>query len=257
MKRLLLASAAVAAFAAPAFAADLPAAPYYPTKAPAYVAAYNWSGFYLGVNLGGGWARNTVGETFFTGATTNGLNTATGTINGVIGGGQIGYNWQSGNLLFGLEADVDGSGQSGTLNSALTVAPNGIAGADSISIRVNSFGTARGRVGFAADRWLWYVTGGFAWQNVSFGETFTPTGGTLVGVNGASSTRAGYSVGGGVETALWGNWTGRVEYLYLDTGTWSFTNPAVPQVAPPGFTGATTSIRTQNNVVRAGLNFRF
>jgi len=254
MKRFLLASAAVAAVAAPAFAADLPAAPY-PMKGPAYVAAYNWTGFYLGVNLGGAWARNTFGETFFTAANPAlGANVGTSTISGVIGGGQIGYNWQSGNLLFGLEADVDGSGQTGTLNSALTVPVNGIAGTDSISSRVNAFGTARGRVGFAADRWLWYVTGGFAWQNVSFNETFT-TAGTPVGVNSASSTRAGYSVGGGVETALWGNWTGRVEYLYLDTGTWSFTNAAVP--AGPVFTGVTTSIRTQNNVVRAGLNFRF
>src|ERR1700674_4187133 len=197
MKRFLLASVAVAAVAAPAFAADLPTAPY-PMKGPAYVAAYNWTGFYLGVNLGGGWARNTFGETFFTAANPNfGANVGTSTISGVIGGGQIGYNWQTGNLLFGLEADIDWSGQTGTLNSALTAIPNGIAGTDSISTRVRTFGTARARVGFAADRWLWYATGGFGWQNVSFSEAFTPTGGALVGVNSASATRVGYSVGGG------------------------------------------------------------
>jgi outer membrane immunogenic protein len=253
MRRLLLASVAVAAMAAPAFAADLPPAPYYPAKAPAYVATYNWTGFYLGANLGGAWARDSIGETF-SGGVANGFNSGTNTISGVIGGGQIGYNWQTGNLLFGLEADVDGSGQSGTLTSTLTAPVNGITGTDSISSGVNAFGTARARVGFAADRWLWYVTGGFAWQNVSFSETFTTGAGTF-GANSGSSTRAGYAVGGGLETALWGNWTGRVEYLYLDTGTWS-TTAAVPAAAPT-FTGVTTSIRTQNNVVRAGLNYRF
>src|SRR5271166_3433873 len=105
MKRLLLASAAVAALAAPAFAADLPVA--YPTKAPAYVAAYNWTGFYVGVNLGGAWARNTNTDTFFNAAGVPvGINSSSSTNSGVIGGGQIGYNWQTGNLVFGLEADI-------------------------------------------------------------------------------------------------------------------------------------------------------
>ncbi|MGP0092778.1 MAG: outer membrane protein [Xanthobacteraceae bacterium] len=248
MKRLLLAGVAVAALAAPAFAADLPVATY-PTKAPAYVAAYNWTGFYIGVNLGGAWARETNTDTFTTSPTTSVITSPSSTISGVIGGGQIGYNWQSGNLVFGLEADVDGSGQSGTSTS--TVAGFGT---DAVASTIRAFGTARARVGFAADRWLWYVTGGFAWQDVGFSDAFTTTTGVLTGISNGSTTRAGYSVGGGIETALWGNWTGRVEYLYLDTGTWTTTTTGLAGLP---FTTVTNSIRTQNNVVRAGLNFRF
>jgi outer membrane immunogenic protein len=247
MKRLLLAGVAVAAVAAPALAADLPPAPY-PMKAPAYVAVYNWTGFYLGANLGGAWARETNTDTFTTGAVINGINSSSATISGVIGGGQVGYNWQSGNLLLGLEADIDGSGQSGTNTAVIGI------GTDAVANRVRAFGTARARVGFAADRWLWYVTGGFAWQDVAYNETFTVPGLTT-GIANGSTTRGGYSVGGGVETALWGNWTGRVEYLYLDTGTWTTTTAGF--VAPLTFTTVTSSVRTQNNVVRAGLNFRF
>jgi outer membrane immunogenic protein len=249
MKRFLLASAAVAALATPAFAADLPVATY-PTKAPAYVAAYNWTGFYIGANLGGAWARVTNTDLFSGGAVPF-VNSSSSTISGVIGGGQLGYNWQTGNLVFGLEADIDGSGERGT---STTVIPG--FGTDTVSNTVHAFGTARARVGFAADRWLWYATGGFAWQSVSFNDAFTPAGGgTLTGISNGNSTRGGYSVGGGIETALWGNWTGRVEYLYLDTGTWTTTTTGL--ALPAGTTTVTNSVRTQNNVVRAGLNFRF
>ncbi|MGP0092288.1 MAG: outer membrane protein [Xanthobacteraceae bacterium] len=244
MKRLLLAGVAVAALVAPAFAADLPA---YPTKAPAYVAAYNWTGLYVGINLGGAWANVTNTDTF---SPVGAVNSASSTISGVIGGGQIGYTWQSGNLVFGLEADVDGSGQSGTNTSTVP----GF-GTDAVANTIRAFGTARARVGFAADRWLWYVTGGFAWQNVGFSDAFTTTTGALTGISSGSTTRAGYSVGGGIETALWDNWTGRVEYLYLDTGTWTTTTTGLG--APLPFTSVTNSIRTQDNIVRAALNFRF
>jgi outer membrane immunogenic protein len=248
MKRFLLAGAAVAALATSALAADLPVATY-PMKSPAYVAAYNWTGFYIGANLGGAWARVTNTDSFAVGATTP-VNSSSSTLSGVIGGGQLGYNWQTGNLVFGLEADIDGSGERGT---STTVIP--AFGTDTVSNSVRAFGTARARVGFAADRWLWYVTGGFAWQTVSFSEAFTPIAGTLTGISTGNSTRGGWSVGGGIETALWGNWTGRVEYLYLDTGTWTTTTTGF--VAPLPFTAVTNSVRTQNNVVRAGLNFRF
>jgi outer membrane immunogenic protein len=246
MKRLLLAGVAVAALAAPAFAADLPAATY-PTKAPAYVAAYNWTGFYIGINLGGAWANVTNTDTFLP---IGAVDSASSTISGVIGGGQIGYNWQSGNLVFGLEADVDGSGQSGTNTSTVP----GF-GTDAVANTIRAFGTARARVGFAADRWLWYVTGGFAWQNVGFSDAFTTTTGALTGISSGSTTRAGYSVGGGIETALWDKWTGRVEYLYFDTGTWTTTTTGLG--APLPFTSVTNSLRTQDNIVRAALNFRF
>jgi outer membrane immunogenic protein len=247
MKRIILAGAAVSGLAMPALAADL-----YPyPRTPAYVAAYNWTGFYAGANLGGAWGRITNTDTFTGAAGITAADSSSATISGLIGGGQIGYNWQTGNLLFGLEADIDGSGERGTNSAVISNF-----GTNAVSDSVRAFGTARGRVGFAADRWLWYVTGGFAWQSVAFNDGFTPLNSTLTGISNGSSTRAGYSVGGGLETALWGNWTGRVEYLYLDTGTWTTTAAGLTGL-PLGTTTVTNSVHTQNNVVRTGVNFRF
>jgi outer membrane immunogenic protein len=255
MKRLLLASAAAIALSAPALAADLSAR--MPVKAPAYVAAYSWTGFYLGVNVGG--AFGNVDESLagvgpapgFVGLGTVGNG---GHLSGVIGGGQIGYNWQTGNLLFGVEADFQGSGErgdnaaSGTCGPACTV---------SVSERMRWFGTARGRVGYAADRWLFYVTGGGAWQNLASDVSFvTPAG--AFGVESNSATRFGWTLGGGVETALWANWTGGVEYLYIDTG--NFSNSASLTGALGGFPAGSTftdTVRLKNNIVRAKLNYRF
>jgi outer membrane immunogenic protein len=234
MKRLLLASAAAIALSAPALAADLGAR--MPVKAPAYVAAYNWTGFYLGVNLGGGWGTfdETVTSPFGSVATSERMS-------GVIGGGQVGYNWQTGNLLFGLEADLQGSGEQGSIT--------GTGGIITVTTtdRLRWFGTGRGRVGYAADRWLFYVTGGGAWQNTSRDVTVTVAGiGGGTATASDSGTRFGWTLGGGVETALWANWTGGVEYLYIDTGNQTITNAV-----------ATTSLRERNNIVRAKLNYRF
>jgi outer membrane immunogenic protein len=252
MKRLLLATTAALALAAPAFAADLPAA--MPTKAPAYVPAWSWSGFYIGGNLGGAWARASDTET----ATFPGGTIVTGTsetLTGVIGGGQIGYNWQTGAFVFGLEADIDGSSQNTTNSVTL---PGG--GTLSATDRVNAFGTVRGKLGWAADRWMFYVTGGLSWQNLSSNVSFTTPGGLMSGIGSGSTTRAGYAVGAGVATALWSNWFGGVEYLYLDTGSFnSFTSPTlVGALGPfPAGTVFTDSTRVQNNVVRAFLNYKF
>jgi outer membrane immunogenic protein len=252
MKKFLLASVAVVALGAPAFAADMP------VKARPAPALYNWTGFYVGLNVGGAWARNSVTDSFFTGANGTGAAGPAGLISnqasGIIGGGQIGYNWQTGPVVLGIEADIDASGQSASscVNPVATTT-------DCATVKVRSFGTVRGRVGYAFDRWLPYVTGGFAWQNVSASETFLAplmAGGIAqAGANG-SRTLGGYAVGGGIEAALWENWTAGVEYLYLNSGTWTqtvanfaLTNGNTPSVIE--------SVRVQNNVVRFRLNYRF
>jgi outer membrane immunogenic protein len=252
MKRILLASAAAVAIAAPAFAADLPVAAPMPYKAPAYVAGYNWTGFYIGANLGGGFSSlsDTGSSLTAAGAVIIG-STASGTTNlsGVVGGGQIGYNWQAGHAVFGLEADFDGSSQRGS--SSAVNAFGTVFG----TVNENWFSTIRGRLGYAADRWLFYVTGGVAFENGSASATFTPTGFANVPFTNGTTTRTGYTVGGGIETALWGNWTGGVEYLYIDTG--SYTINSVPITPLAGVSSVTNSERFQNNVIRAKLNFRF
>jgi outer membrane immunogenic protein len=258
MKRLLLASAAAIALSAPALAADLSAR--MPVKAPAYVAAYSWTGFYLGVNIGGAFGNRDLTETVTPLVGAPGSTSVGGNLSGVIGGGQIGYNWQTGNLLFGVEADIQGSGERGDSNTNC-----GFAGCTFTDTeRVRWFGTARGRVGYAADRWLFYVTGGGAWQNYSRDLTVVasaPFAPATFGLLSESTTRFGWTLGGGVETALWGNWTGGVEYLYIDTGNFTNTTTVAAGTAGAAVFGAgstvSDTVRLKNNIVRAKLNYRF
>jgi len=250
MRKLLAIASVGFAFAVSAHAADL-SVPY---KAPA--APYSWTGFYIGANLGGGYAQADDWGRILTagGGTLAGsqISSSTG-LGGVVGGGQIGLNWQVGKLVFGIEGDFDGSGQSGS--SSVTDA----FGTSLISHRENWLSTVRGRLGWAADRWLFYVTGGAAFENLGHSTTFTTNGGAIVPVGGETVTRTGYTVGGGVEAALWGNWTGGGEYLYVDTGrfTTSITPSAAFIAAVPGAATATDTQRFQNSVLRVRLNYRF
>jgi len=221
MKRAVLAAAMTALLAGSAYAADLPAR-HMPVKAPVAVPYYNWTGLYLGVNAGYGWSRMTDSA----GASVN--------PNGFIGGGQIGYNWQVNQFVLGLEADFQGSAQKESFTGISAF------GLTTASFRERYFGTIRARVGYAWDRALLYVTGGFAYQNVGIDIT---AGGLTVS---DSTTKGGYTIGGGLEYAFAGPWTAGLEYLYLDTGSRDVT-----------LLGITDSIRTRNHIVRAKLNYRF
>jgi outer membrane immunogenic protein len=202
-----------------ASAADLSRPAPYPTKAPPpYIAPfYNWTGFYIGVNGGGAWGTSswsTLPSSFNT--------------SGGLAGGTIGYNWQFGQFVYGLEGDADWSDIRGN---------TGVVGCGVFNCQTkNDFlSTVRGRVGFAADRFMPYVTGGLA-----IGDIRT-SGPGFVGVN---QTNAGWTVGGGLEFALPANWTAKVEYLYVDLGN---VNNNV------GF----GNVNFTTNVVRGGLNYRF
>jgi outer membrane immunogenic protein len=221
LRKILLASAALVAFAGAASAADMPAR--MPTKAPVpYVALYNWTGFYVGANLGYGWGRASDDA---------GLSSS---MNGVIGGGQIGYNWQMNNLVVGLETDFQGSGQKQSASGFIGATPV------TVSDRIRYFGTVRARVGYAWDRTLLYVTGGYAYTNVG-ADLNTPAGSAS-----SSTTKSGGTVGAGIEYAFAGPWTAKLEYLYVDTGTQSVT-----------LVGVTDNVRIKNHIARVGLNYRF
>jgi outer membrane immunogenic protein len=209
----LLTATAVAAVTpvTSASAADLPR-PY--SKAPAYVGPgyYDWTGFYAGINGGYGWANNSGPK-------------------GFIGGGQLGYNWQTGNFVFGLEGDIQYSAMK--LDEDLG---GGVTGTS----KVEAFGTARGRIGYAFDRALVYGTGGFA---------YTKTKISLSGPGGSisdSKWSSGYALGGGLEYALWDRWTAKAEYLYIHSGDVTLT-----------LGGVTATGNYNYNVARAGLNYRF
>jgi outer membrane immunogenic protein len=191
---------------------------------------YNWSGYYVGGNLGAG-----VGRMEFT-ATMPGLTTSTSDeIRGFVGGGQGGFNWQSGPLVAGIEADLQFSHQQNGVN---------VAGLQ-ITNSLNYLSTLRGRIGYAMDEWLFYVTGGGG-----YGSTQATLNVGGVGFFSESDFQPLWVVGVGVETQIWDRWTGRIEYLYLGSGSISNT------FAVPGGTLAVTKT-VHDNIIRTGLNYHF
>ncbi|HWL04221.1 MAG TPA: outer membrane protein [Xanthobacteraceae bacterium] len=245
MRRLLLTTALVTV-AAPAFAADLARAPVA-YKAPAVIqSVYNWSGFYIGANLGGGWANARGTSTFVGGVLGGAVSPGRGDLNGVIGGAQIGINWQAGSIVYGLEADLQAAGQSSSASVAF--------GPVTLTERakVDWFGTVRGRLGVAADNLLIYVTGGVAWTHANHRVDATFAGATTRLVN-VDSTRAGYTLGAGLEYGFTPNWSAKAEYLYIDTQKVGTT---AAFAAPLGGT-VTDNFRIHNHIVRAGVNYRF
>jgi outer membrane immunogenic protein len=191
MKTTLAAAVAVASLlgAAPAFAADMQQP--YPTKAPppmVVVPTFSWTGFYLGANAGYGW-----------GSGKEGIDNLSP--DGWLGGGQVGFNYQFGNnVVIGAEADFQGS----------DINDSGYNGFYDTRSKMDYFGTVRGRIGYAFDNVLPYLTGGLAWghneiENLDLGIT-------------SDKTHVGWTVGGGLEYALTNNWTVKAEYLYMDLG---------------------------------------
>jgi outer membrane immunogenic protein len=221
MKRVFLACVGLLALAGTAAAADLPPAPpnnYY-RGPPVYVPPYSWTGFYLGVNGGGALGRSTWDST-------GGFDTSGGLV-----GGTLGYNYQIGQAVVGVEGDIDWADISGKTTSAC---PLGCKTGDSW------LSTVRGRLGYAAGRFMPYVTGGAAFGNI---QASTP------GLVGSSATNAGWTVGAGLEFAIAGNWTIKAEYLYVDLG--KFNCGLDCGVA------ATDNVSFSTNLVRAGINYRF
>lgn len=244
---------AALAFSGPAFAADLA----IPVKAPppAPVPVYNWTGFYAGLNIGGGWGQ--ASNNFNFAPATGGvfpIATDSSHPDGVIGGGQFGYNWQTGSMVLGIETDIQGSGQRGSATAPGAVATCAPGCTISETDKLTWFGTTRGRIGAASGGWLAYVTGGAAYGGLkSTGVELVALGGQVPFSN--STTRAGWTIGGGVEAALIGNWTWKVEYLYMDLGTANFATP-VP--VPPFLAGNDTqAMHFTDSIVRGGLNLRF
>jgi outer membrane immunogenic protein len=163
-------------------AADLAARTY--TKAPALAPVNSWAGFYIGGF--GGYAQEDASDF---------------AMKGGFGGGTIGYNWQQGQFVFGLEADAGG----GDISTNVT-----LPGLLSVTDKFNALGTVRGRVGFAVDQWLFYGTGGFAWAN----EDLTASSPLLNASVSDSQLRTGWTAGAGVEVMFAPHWSVKGEYLY-------------------------------------------
>jgi outer membrane immunogenic protein len=232
MKRLTLfgiAGLLALAWASPSLAADLPRPAY---KAPVYIApaAFSWTGFYLGLNGGYAWGHSDWNNPV---AGNVSFNTKKYLL-----GGTFGYNWQTGNFVFGLEGDVDASWVDGSTTAGAAGAPCGGTGC---TTKNSWLGTGRGRLGYAFDRFLPYITGGAAFGNIK---------GTAANGGSVDKTKVGWAAGAGVEWAFFTNWSAKIEYLYADLGK-------VTCDAATCGGGADSEITYKTNMVRLGVNYRF
>ena len=297
-RRILVSLLAATAMASAAQAADLPSR----APAPVFVAppAFTWTGFYIGVNAGGSFSNsnhssysyvdpNECGNAACTIGSTTNFRGGNGQTSGFIGGGQIGYNWQTSSLVFGLEADFDFANRnkqngffartncenfggppcnSGQFDHFLSSSRSG-----------GDFGTFRGRLGFAMDRTLLYVTGGLAWGDNSNNTTVTDYRlqtvatqlASYAGVksdtflsNGNNGTSVGFAVGAGLEYALSQNWSVKAEYLYVSLdggGSQRLREGAGTDfcTGTPGCIGTLTSNNRRDSfsTARIGLNYKF
>jgi outer membrane immunogenic protein len=252
MKKFLLGTVGLVAFGmtAPALAADLPARTY--TKAPAMVASvYNWSGFYIGGHVGGGWGD--LGSTEIapgTGAFPIGTAFTRNNLSGPLGGVQGGFNWQTGSLVLGVEGEYSWENLSGTARTASVVLP---AFVSNVTANATDLALATARVGYAANNWLFYVKGGGAWgHGNSNGTTTGPLpGGALSETNSTSADRSGWVVGGGIEWGFAPNWSAKLEYNHVDFGSKNIT--IVSSITGTSFVSSSERL----DIVKAGVNYRF
>jgi outer membrane immunogenic protein len=224
----------------PAMAADLGGSI---KDAPAYQEPerrFSWTGLYLGANVGGAWAN---GDATYSQAGFGGFS-GSSEKSSVIGGGQIGYNWQAGQLVVGIEADIAGQnlGESLAATNGITIA--------SLESKSRWVGTVRPRVGYATGNALLYITGGLAYGSVK--HNYSETIGGASRSFSESDTRAGWTLGGGIEWALNRNWTIGAEYLHIDLGSTSLSAPAAGV-----FPASTAKFEDREDVIRAKLNYKF
>jgi outer membrane immunogenic protein len=241
VRALIIAGVASLAFAGGALASDLPSTKGPPVYAPP-PPSFSWTGVYVGVNAGYG------GDHLFVGA--NGPGGSLGgsdiPVNGFVGGGQVGFNYEipdsaitGANVVLGGETDFDGS----TVGGAQTFGPPVVATTGTVNGKLDWLGTARARLGLAFGNVLPYVTGGFAYAHESVSQS-APAAWSI------GSTPTGWTAGAGLEYAFARNLSVKAEYLYVDL---SRTSGLIPGDAAGVFQTAHPTL----NVVRAGLDWKF
>jgi outer membrane immunogenic protein len=236
MRALLLSTVALAAISSTAFAADLPSRATAPV-APVYAPVFTWSGLYVGLNAGVGWASDT--NVYVTDSRFGSTSLSVGTDAGFVGGGQIGYNFQTGAFVFGVETDIQYADLSAKANWSGYQYSFSNGGSQ-------YFGTVRARVGYAFDRVLVYVTGGLAY------------GGLNDNWWGGNNTQTGWTLGGGVEYAFTNNWTAKIEGLYVDLGSGSHSEFVRYGAGLTAGTATVSSGSSQGGgLVRVGVNYKF
>ena len=263
MKRLLIGSAAIAAmsFNGIAFAADM--AVKAPPSAPPPV-VNTWTGCYVGADAGGNWGHDdgfkTTATSFVPNPGIGGLPVGQGSqgidLNGIIGGGYVGCNYQAGVWVLGIEGDwswtnKEGSATTNTINSTGLFNPR-----DNWELQERWLATVRGRLGYTWDSWLLYVTGGAAWAKLDSSLT-VPTSTPIIGFQ--SDTRSGWTIGGGLEHLLGYGWAVRAEFLYVQFPSWlTFTHASgSAPTFPFGWVTNQNVAALHDYVFRLGLSYKF
>jgi outer membrane immunogenic protein len=219
-----------------ALAADLPARPVYKAPAAIVEARYNWTGFYVGGHAGYGWAKLKGNDEFG--------DPGSGDLEGFVGGGQVGFNYQMGSFVVGVEGEYSYS----DVKTEISLVP--AFGAGDLKVKNDFYATAAARLGYAFDRWLVYAKGGAAWTKEKW-RVNDGVGGAITG----NFDRTGWMVGAGVEWAVYGNWSVKAEYNYLNFGgidETNFTNTSAVLA-----TGGATDVKSENHIVKGGINYRF
>ncbi|MGO4686108.1 outer membrane protein [Hyphomicrobium sp. 2TAF46] len=234
----------------------------------AKASVHDWAGFYVGGNLGYGWqpgpvdfgSGNAFSDAYFVGGFVPRSQDIHGS--GLLGGAQVGVNYQTAGYVFGIEADISAAALKGDASTAVDAFP--VTFASATQSRLDAFGTLRGRLGFTPwDSSLLYVTGGLA-----FGQAETSS--SVVGINDFSSTtncgnvaglcasnavkewRTGWTIGGGWEQAFADHWSVKFEYLYYDLGRISYG--FLDSASGAAFTA---SDELSGHIVRTGINYKF
>ena len=243
MKRILLTCTAIVGSMGIAAAADLPTSKGAPVAPVRYAPVFTWTGFYLGLNAGVGWGSSR--SIIITGPTAASGGVVSAGNNGqFVGGGQAGYNYQTGAWVFGVETDI----QYVSTNKRASWGQYTWWG-NTGSNNGGYLGTVRGRVGYAFDRTLIYLTGGLAYGGLNSNP-----------ITGNTTSNVGWTIGAGLEYAFTQNWTAKIEGLYLSNSTGNssrvYNNP-VGGVLPAGTYTAVATSSNGGGLVRAGFNYKF
>jgi outer membrane immunogenic protein len=222
--RLLGSVAFIAMAATAALASDMPPPYLPPPRAPTYVPFFTWNGAYIGINAGYGFGTSRWTDR------TAGVTTGDFDVSGALIGATLGYNMQWGGVLFGFETDLDWSNIQGSTSTVCL---------GSCKTSNTHLGTARGRIGYAFDRFMPYLTAGMAYGQIKASSAAASF----------SNSNIGWTAGAGMEYAFMNNWTAKIEYLYVDLGNASCDSGC------PG--GAPIDVKFTTGVVRGGINYKF
>jgi outer membrane immunogenic protein len=240
-----------------ATAADL-ARPVY--RAPIIAAApgFSWTGFYIGGNIGAGWGTKEYEQVIPLAVIAAGLPTlisdGSHTVNGILGGGQVGYNYQWGPTVWGIEFQGEAADLKGKGNCGIVAVFN-------CSTKVDAIMTVAGRFGLTWDHTLVYVKGGGAWAHDKYdvnllGLSIAPVAGLAISPASTSEWRSGWMIGTGIEQAISGNWSAKIEYNYMDFGTETNFFPVLRIAGAPGLFDR-FDVTQRIHLIKFGINYRF